>query len=264
MWLYLSYSRMSLIAFAFQLIDSDGNGVVDDEETAQFVRDLAASGLGRDRAVNWHQLTFDLEAARNASESAMTGAQRAAKKRAKEVSEPIFARYALKNPSILYAALHVQEVLREVVCGKAYWLAATERRAGRGEVVQVQEFYDAIKLDVRQHKQLQAIVGMMDGLVVAADLAPNGDVERIRDVWSKTYGVGKRSLMLSRGESMKALNDARGGRPPPDKRSVAGLARALSNKVLAVGSLVAGGAEAKARRAAGGGGGGGSKVAPTR
>ena len=142
-----------------------------------------------------------------------------------------FARYALKNPSILYPALHVQEVLREIICGKAFWLAATERRAGKAEVQQVVDFCDTIKLEVRQQNLLQAIVGMMDGLVVAEDLAPTGDVERIRDVWSKTFGVGKRSLMLGRGESLKALNDARGGKP---KKNLASIVRGMSSKLLAV------------------------------
>ncbi len=230
-WLYLSFSRMSLIALAFQLIDDDNNGCIDDEETTGFVRDLSMSQMGRDRNVDWHQLTFDLEAAHNASQSAMTGEQRAAKKRAKEVTEPIFARYALKNMSVLYPALHVQEVLREIICGKAFWLAATERRAGKAEVAQVVDFYEKIKLEVRQHNLLQSIVGMMDGLVVAADLAPTGDVELIRDVWSKTFGVGKRSLMLNRGESMKKLNDARGGKP---KKTLGAIVRGMSSKLLAV------------------------------
>ena len=88
-WLYLSFSRMSLIALAYQLIDDDGNGVIDDEETTGFVRDLSQSALGKDRNVNWHQLTFDLEAAHNASMAAMTSAQKSARKRAKEVTEPI-------------------------------------------------------------------------------------------------------------------------------------------------------------------------------
>ena len=230
-WLYLSFSRMSLIALAFQLIDADNNGTIDDEEMAAFVHDLSASQLGRDRNVNWHQLTFDIQAAHNASNSALTSEQRAAKRRAREVTEPIFARYALKNPSVLYPALHVQEVLREIICGKAFWLGATERRAGRPEVSLVVDFYEQIKLDVRQHNLLQSIVGLMDGRVVAADLAPSGDVERIRDVWSRTFGVGKRELMLNRGDSLKQLNDARGGRP---RRSFAAVVRGMSSKLLAV------------------------------
>ena len=80
-WLYLSFSRMSLIALAFQLIDDDNNGCIDDEETTGFVRDLSMSQMGRDRNVDWHQLTFDLEAAHNASTSAMTGEQESATSR---------------------------------------------------------------------------------------------------------------------------------------------------------------------------------------
>ena len=91
-WLYLSFSRMSLIALAFQLIDDDGNGCIDDEETTSFVRDLSQSAMGKDRNVNWHQLTFDLEAAHNSSQAAMSAAQKSARKRAKEVTEPIVSR----------------------------------------------------------------------------------------------------------------------------------------------------------------------------
>jgi len=96
-WLYLSFSRMSLIALAFQLIDDDGNGCIDDEETTSFVRDLSQSAMGKDRNVNWHQLTFDLEAAHNSSQAAMTAAQKSARKRAKEVTEPIVSRGARRR-----------------------------------------------------------------------------------------------------------------------------------------------------------------------
>jgi Ca2+-binding EF-hand superfamily protein len=96
-WLYLSFSRMSLIALAFQLIDDDGNGCIDDEETTAFVRDLSQSAMGRDRNVNWHQLTFDLEAAHNSSQAAMTAAQKSARKRAKEVTEPIVCRGGVRG-----------------------------------------------------------------------------------------------------------------------------------------------------------------------
>ena len=154
LWLYLSFSRMSLIALAFQLIDSDGNGTIDGEETAEFIKDLSVSALGKDRVVNWHQLTFDLEAARNATNAAMTGSQKAARRKAKEVTEPIFARFALRNMAILYPALHIQEVLRELIGGKAFWVNATEKRAGKGEVALVTTFCDQIKLDVKQQHLL--------------------------------------------------------------------------------------------------------------
>ena len=142
------------IGRTFRSFDSDGNGTIDGEETAEFIKDLSVSALGKDRVVNWHQLTFDLEAARNATNAAMTGSQKAARRKAKEVTEPIFARFALRNMAILYPALHIQEVLRELIGGKAFWVNATEKRAGKGEVALVTTFCDQIKLDVKQQHLL--------------------------------------------------------------------------------------------------------------
>jgi Ca2+-binding EF-hand superfamily protein len=212
-WIYLSFSRMSLIGLAFQLIDFDGNGIIDISETEQFVKDLSASGLGENRSVNWAELLKGIETAANVSASALTEEEkRRARKKGKDITEDIFARFALKSPAILFAALHIQEVMRERIGGKGFWEKATERRAGKAEVQQVQQFYDTVRLDVKQHMLLDAIVSMKDGWLTGDALAPNGDMERIREVWAKTFGAGKRALMINRGESLKQLDEARGGK----------------------------------------------------
>ena len=88
----------------------------------------------------------------------------------------------------------------------------------------------------------------MDGLVVSEHLAPNGDVERIRDVWSKTYGVGKRQLLLTRDRSMKELNDERGGPPgKPGTKSLRTLVRNLSKKLIAASAFKESGDRAMAK-----------------
>jgi len=233
---------MSLMSLAFALIDSDGNGVIDADETAEFFADLRVSGMGRDRNVNWAQLGVDLAAARNASEAASASLRGAGDgKKRREVNEQTFCRYALRNPAILYPALHIQDMLREKIGGKAFWAAATERRAGKLESSQVQAMYDQIRLQVQNHMLLQAIVAMMDGFVVAESLAPNGDVERIRDIWSQTFGAGKRALLLGRADSIKALESTPErkkakkpqGAAKPGGTKLAKMVRGLSAKLIA-------------------------------
>ncbi len=60
-------------------------------------------------------------------------------------------------------------------------------------------------------------------------LAPNSDMERVRDVWARTFGAGKRALMLNRGESLAALNEAREGRRG---RAPAGKVKGASKRVV--------------------------------
>jgi len=210
-WIYLSYSRMSLIGLAFQLIDLDGNKTIDDDETIEYIKDMAASGMAKDRLVDWNALIVEWKTAVNVSNSIIYTDEemRRAKKKGKAITEDIFSRYALKNPVILYGALHIQEVMREKIGGKNFWLKATERRAGKSEVEQVQQLYESIKIDVKQNLLLPCFISMKDGWLSPDSLAPNGDMERIRDIWARTFGAGKRALLLNRGESLRALNDAR-------------------------------------------------------
>ena len=241
-WQYLSYSRMSLMSLAFEIMDRDGNGLIDADEAREFIEDMRDSGFGKDKFVNYTQLVLDIAAAKNAQDSvAHSKSKRDEKKKAKEIDEPIWMRYVLKNPSLLYPALQIQDTLRERIGGRAFWEAATEKRAGKLEMMNVKAFTEQIKIEVHQHNLLTAISSMIDGFAVVSDLAPTGDVERIRDVWANTYGAGKRALMMNRAESLKALNESKNR----NKKTMKGLVRGLSAKLIAATAMKSSGDRAR-------------------
>jgi Ca2+-binding EF-hand superfamily protein len=241
-WQYLSFSRMSLMSLAFQLMDRDGNGLIDSDEAREFIEDMRDSGFGKDKLVNYTQLVFDIAAAKNAQDAVMPSkSKRDEKKKAKEIDEPVWMRYALKNPALLYPALQIQDMLRDRIGGRAFWEAATEKRAGKLEMMNVRSFCEQIKLEVHQHRLLTSISSMVDGFAVASDLAPTGDVERIRDIWATTYGAGKRALMMNREDSLKALNENKNR----GKRTLKGLVRGLSSKLIAATAMKSAGDRAR-------------------
>ena len=139
MWQFLSMTRASLAMLAFRMLDTDKNGTLDGGEIMQMLTSLAGSEELAKKAL----AEMALAPAPGAGADTAGGEGKEAKEAEAEapaeisIDEEAFLAFALAHPAVTQPALKLQALLREKICGAAFWEQALLKR-GQGKELEAQ------------------------------------------------------------------------------------------------------------------------------
>ncbi len=113
-WNHCILTEASLIIFAFDLYDVDGNGALELDEVEHMCKDIYGAGF------QTHHLAGQIldRIARMRNSRFGTG----------EISVERFAVFAQTHPALLYPAFILQSRLQSAVCGAAFWRRLADKR----------------------------------------------------------------------------------------------------------------------------------------
>ncbi|KAJ0412064.1 hypothetical protein ATCC90586_004610 [Pythium insidiosum] len=113
-WNYCSFSRSSLVRYAFDLYDLDGSGEIEPAEASRCVREVWGSEW--ERNANAQKVMTKLEAAM--SENAHG-----------RLTIHMFQDFSQRHPMLLFPAFQLQTDIQQRVLGERFWRNAAARRA---------------------------------------------------------------------------------------------------------------------------------------
>ncbi|KAG9403821.1 hypothetical protein AC1031_005314 [Aphanomyces cochlioides] len=112
LWNFCSFTRESLVRYAFSLYDSDGSGDIDVDEAEHFVHEMWGD--------NWHS--------NKNAESIMAKLRAIAKANDGYIPIENFVVFAHDHPLLMFPAFQIQHDMVEKILGEHFWTKIADQR----------------------------------------------------------------------------------------------------------------------------------------